>query len=82
VFTIALVDGRISIRSDCNRCVGAATVADASLEVGLLACTRAFCPSSPVDNQFEAAIQGRHTVLVNDARLTLSSERAVLTFVR
>ncbi len=81
-FTIAFADGRVNIQSDCNRCTGAATAQEGSVDIGLLACTRAFCSSSPVDSQFEQALQGRHTVALQGSRLTLSSSRAVLDFAR
>jgi heat shock protein HslJ len=81
-FSIAFSDGRLSIQSDCNRCTGSATLDANSLDVGLLACTRAYCSSEPVASQFEGTLQGRHTVAVQGTRLTLTSPRAVLGFTR
>lgn len=82
IFTIALADGRINIQSDCNRCNGSAALDANSLDVGPLACTRAFCASAPVDNRFVTALQGRHNAVVNNSRLTLTSDRGVLVFDR
>jgi heat shock protein HslJ len=81
-FSIALIDGRLAIQSDCNRCTGSAAVGSGSLDVGLLACTRAFCSSSPVDTQFESTLTGTHAVSGTDSTLRLASPRGVLDFAR
>jgi heat shock protein HslJ len=81
-FSITLIDGRLAIQSDCNRCTGGATAGTGVLDVGLLACTRAYCSSSPVDTQFESALIGRHVVTVTESRLQLASSRGVLDFTR
>jgi heat shock protein HslJ len=83
IFSIAFSDGRVAVQSDCNRCTASAVIAGDSVDIGLtMACTRAFCSSSPVDGQFEAALMGRHTAALQNSRLTLTSPRGVLGFSR
>jgi heat shock protein HslJ len=36
-------DGRLTVQADCNRCSGSYSSSGASLEIGALACTRAYC---------------------------------------
>jgi heat shock protein HslJ len=36
-------EGRVSARADCNRCSGSYSASEAVLEIGALACTRAYC---------------------------------------
>ena len=49
-------DGRVELRADCNRCSASYTAGSRNLQVGLMACTRAFCAAtSPDDTTFTAA---------------------------
>jgi len=83
VFSLEIVDGRAAVRADCNRCNGAATVGDSTITVGpLMACTRAFCPSAPLDDTFLKLLSGDNTATIDGNTLTLRSDRGVLRFRR
>jgi heat shock protein HslJ len=83
VFSIEFVDGRAAVRADCNRCNGAAAVGDSSITVGpTMACTRAFCPSAPLDDTFLKLLSGESTATIDGNTLTLRSDRGVLRFRR
>jgi heat shock protein HslJ len=75
-------DGRLTLRADCNSCGGAFRLEGEAVTAGPLACTRAFCPSAPLDTQFVGILDGRSSLDVEDGRLVLQSERGALVFVR
>jgi heat shock protein HslJ len=83
-FTIRFeADGRLAVRADCNACGGTYQLEEGSLTTGPLACTRAFCVNTaPLDTVFVTVLDGRSTVRVGSDRLTVSSERGTLIFVR
>ena len=83
VFSMEIIDGRAAVRADCNRCNGAAAVGDSTVTVGpLMACTRAFCPSAPLDDTFLKLLSGDSTATIAGDTLTLRSDRGVLRFRR
>ena len=75
-------DGRLSVRADCNSCGGTFALEGESLTAGPLACTRAFCPSAPLDTQYVGILDGRSSVDVEDGRLVIRSDRGSATFAR
>lgn len=76
-------DGRVHLRADCNRCAAGYTAGDRSLLVGLMACTRAYCASAPLDTAYTSLMGSARTWSVSGhARLELSSEAGVLRFDR
>ena len=82
-FTLVLTDdGKIQARADCNRASAGYALADNTLSVGLIASTRAYCASAPLDGQYLALLGGENIVTVNGASLQLSSPRGTLRFVR
>jgi heat shock protein HslJ len=83
VFTAEFgIDGRLAVRADCNSCGGGYTAADGGLQVSVLACTRAFCPSAPVDTEFAATLAAGRSYSVDDRILTIHGDRGTLTFER
>ena len=83
MFTMTLGgDGKMSARADCNRASAAYTIDGRSLSIGLIASTRAYCSSAPVDQQFLALLGGENVVTTQDAALQLSSPRGTLRFRR
>ena len=52
--------GLVNLRADCNRCAGGYAAQAESPKVTPMACTRAACPSAPLDTQF-ATIVGAAT---------------------
>jgi heat shock protein HslJ len=83
IFTLVLNDdGKVQARADCNRASAGYTVTDRTLSVGLMASTRAYCASAPVDGQYLALLGGENVVTTSGAALQLSSSRGTLRFVR
>lgn len=73
-------EGRVSVQADCNRCSGSYTVADGSVTIGALACTRAFCPSAPIDTDYVAILGGESAVQRTHGGLALQSARGEVRF--
>jgi heat shock protein HslJ len=83
MFTLMLADdGRMSARADCNRASAAYAIDGRSLSIGLIASTRAYCSSAPVDQQFLSLLGGENIVTTPDAMLQLTSPRGTLRFRR
>ena len=82
-YTLTLIDGRLSIRADCNSCGGTYTRNGQSLVAGpLLACTRAACTTMTFENDYTRLLGGESTISVSGGALELTSPRGVLRFVR
>lgn len=64
-------EGRILVRSDCNSCGGPYSLNDSSLEVGPLACTRAFCGDASLDARYTTMLQGARSVIVDGNELVI-----------
>ena len=76
-------DGHVRLRADCNVCGAGYTAGDRVLNVGLLACTRAYCESAPLDMTYTSLMGRARTWSVSDdGRLDLASEAGVLRFQR
>jgi heat shock protein HslJ len=75
-------DGRVSLAADCNRCVGSYSSGEASLEVGAMACTRAYCSSAPLDTQYVQLLQGARQWSVSGRDLTLTAAAGTLRMRR
>ena len=83
LFTVEIAAERAAIRADCNRCSGLATVGSTTVTVGPnLACTRAYCSSSPFDDTFLQILSGESTPSVEGDTLVLRADRGVLRFKR
>ena len=83
-FTIEVgADGRLAVRSDCNRCSGSYSQAGGGFKVGsAMACTKAFCSTAPFDAEYEAALSGATLVRTGDSTLEALSGSGVLRFAR
>jgi len=75
-------DGQLTALADCNRCFGSHTVSGSSLDVGALACTRAFCPSAPLDSEYVDALSRATSFADDGQQLTVFSEAGVLRYSR
>jgi heat shock protein HslJ len=75
-------DGRLSARTDCNRCSGGYTATARALAVGPMACTLAACSSSPLDTDFAGLLSEASSWEATDSRLTLRSANGQLVMVR
>ncbi len=81
LFTVDFTaDGRTSLRADCNRCSAAYEATSNGLAVGLMACTRAYCASAPLDTTFAALVGQATAWRTVDGGLELRSEAGVLRF--
>jgi heat shock protein HslJ len=76
-------DGRIHARADCNRCSAVYEAGDGTLALnGLMACTRAYCQSSPLDTTYAKLLGEVATWRVEEATLELRSDAGTLRFRR
>ena len=83
-FTIEVgADGRLAVRADCNRCSASYSQASGALKVGsAMACTKAFCSTSPFDGQYTGALSDATLVRATDTTLEFVSAAGVLKFAR
>lgn len=70
--------GRASLRADCNRCSAAYETKGGGLTVGLMACTRAYCASAPLDSKFVTLVAQATAWRSVERGLELRSEAGVL----
>jgi len=75
-------DGRLHAGADCNICNGSYESEGESISVGLLACTRVYCASAPLDTDYVGALQAATTISMSDGKLLLHGPNASLTFRR
>jgi len=81
-FVLTLAGDRALLKADCNTCAGDFRLDNDVISLSLLACTRAFCPSSPLDTQVTQAVDGSHTVRLDASRLQFTSVRGEIRFER
>jgi heat shock protein HslJ len=83
-YTLSFADGRMSARVDCNVCNGAYSVTGQTLTTSGpgMACTLAFCPTTPYGNVYTGVLAGESTIAIAGSALTLTSSRGVLRFRR
>jgi heat shock protein HslJ len=76
-------DGRLHVQADCNVCNSSYEAGPGSLEVDpVMACTRAYCLSAPLDTQYTALLGQVSRWSTEGDSLELSSEAGVLRFRR
>jgi heat shock protein HslJ len=75
-------DGRVGLVADCNRCSAGYTAGAESLEVGLMACTRAYCSTAPLDTDFAGLVSAARRWSLAGEQLQLSSEAGTLRLRR
>ena len=77
-YALALADGRVSAKADCNVCGGNLVVGGQALTIGpLLACTRAACPTMAFENTYVAILAGDSAARIDGNSLTLTSSRGM-----
>lgn len=84
-FTLELAEaGELHLVADCNLCNGRYTLGDGTLEVdgGVLACTRAFCPSAPFDSDYVRLVASVRSWQADSSGLTLAGDEGRLRFER
>jgi heat shock protein HslJ len=83
LFTLMLTSsGQLVVRADCNRASGGYKISGSTLSIGPIASTRAYCTTTPVDQQFLMLLGGENVITVSDTALQLSSPRGTLRFGR
>jgi heat shock protein HslJ len=80
-YTIRLLEeGRVAVKSDCNTCGGPYSGGDSSISIGPLACTKVFCGTASLDQEFVTALEGAASPSRNDAELVLRRDDVTLRF--
>ena len=82
-FTLEFLDNnRVAVKADCNRASGSFTVNGATLTIGPMAVTKAYCGSASLDSEFLSLLGGETVATVSTTSLVLSSARGALRFSR
>ncbi|HEV8347222.1 MAG TPA: META domain-containing protein [Vicinamibacterales bacterium] len=80
-YTIRFADaGHVNVRSDCNTCGGGYSLTGASMSIGALACTRAFCGEASLDFEYTRALQTARSLGKSGDQLTIQCDGVVLRF--
>jgi heat shock protein HslJ len=74
-------DSRVSARADCNRCSSSYSTAGAGLEIGALACTRAYCGDESFSDDYVAALDEAASFERSASSLVIRHPRGSLRFV-
>jgi heat shock protein HslJ len=72
--------GEAHVRADCNFCNGSYRVSGSRIEMGLLACTRAACPSGSLDSEYLRALGSATSFEATDEELSIAYPEGVLRF--
>lgn len=75
-------DGRVDLVADCNRCNAGYAASRDGIQVGLMACTRAYCATAPLDTDFAGLVSGAAAWSVEGSQLTLTSAEGTLHLKR
>jgi heat shock protein HslJ len=73
-------DGHVSARADCNRCSGPYSSSGARLEIGVLACTRAYCGDESLFDEYAGALDGAMSFARSSSGLEIRYAGGVLRF--
>ncbi len=75
-------EGRLLVRSDCNSCGGSYSLTDSLLEVGPLACTRAYCGDASLDAKYTTMLQGARSVVLGANEIAIQGSGGILRLKR
>jgi heat shock protein HslJ len=73
-------DGHVSARADCNRCSASYSAAGTNLEIGALACTRAYCGEASLFDDYVAALDGATSFERSSSALVIRHPGGILSF--
>jgi heat shock protein HslJ len=73
-------DGSVNVQADCNRCNGPYEIEGNNIDVGLMACTLAFCGDASLDSQYTAALSGASSFVRSGDELLLSYSGGTMRF--
>jgi len=80
-FTLSFeAGGSVHAQVDCNSCSGSYEVDGDSIKLGLLACTRAACPSGSLDHQFQTALGSATTFARTGSELSIRYAGGTMRF--
>lgn len=74
-------DSRLNARADCNRCSSSYRAAGTSLEIGALACTRAYCGDESFSDEYVSALDAATSFERSSSTLVIRHPRGSLIFV-
>jgi heat shock protein HslJ len=75
-------DGRLGLRADCNSCSSRYVVRAGTIEIGPVACTRAYCASAPLDTEFAGLVGAASAWTTEGEKLTLRSRAGIAVLRR
>ena len=75
-----LSETRLSARADCNTCSGSYTLNGATVTIGPLACTRAFCGEASLDTPFTQGLTDARELTLDEQLLQIKSPTTTLKF--
>jgi len=82
-YTVEFKDaGVLAVKADCNACGGSYTISGEALQIGPLACTRAFCGSASYDTAFLGVLSDARSLGVRGIELSIDSPKGTLRLVR
>lgn len=82
-YTVEFRDaGKLAVKADCNSCGGTYSLSGDSLQIGPMACTRAFCGPTSNDTAFLDILTNARTHAVRGLELTIDSPGGVARFLR
>lgn len=74
--------GRLAVKADCNVCSGTHSISGDALQIGPLACTRAFCGATSADVLFLDLLSTARTMGVRGIELSIDSPKGTLRLSR
>jgi heat shock protein HslJ len=82
-YTVEFKDaGALAVKADCNTCGGSYTISGEALQVGPLACTRAFCGPTSSDAAFLDVLSNARSIGVRGIELSIDSAKGTLRLAR
>ena len=74
-------DGGLGARVDCNVCNGSYELTGNELEVGLMACTLAYCGDASHHDRYLRALSGARTIDISGDRLVIEYDGGRMRFL-
>ena len=72
----------LAVKADCNVCAGGYSISGPSLQVGALACTRAFCGTTSNDVSFLEVLTSARSFGVRGVELSIEGAKGTLRLSR
>lgn len=75
-------DGRLTVRADCNQCSGSYSTSGTTLEIGVLACTRAYCGDESFFDDYSTGLDAATGFQRSGERLAIRYGSGSLVFAQ